>query len=398
MSTDTNNTYALSLKEINEVLKLIQLQSILGKYADPLTMESNLEVVKLLGGDVSLSMTKNKYQAIVNGGLLLEYQKYFKNEHLLLWLDGMSSNVINAKVNINNDNTEYPKMYLAYAYSQYLDTLSSQYADSFKNSQDQLAYDTWTGFRKGTSFTITHPETNTSDRIYISAFPTLTIQGGGAKANEWAIAVNESYAAISNGRPISLFVTRAGFNESLLTAQLNKFSPSNWTNNSEFRPDLAPLWTDQLSVLANMKNGNLDYDQCVFLVYLLLGLDTGNIEQRTAVSRVTSAYCTSREIRNSYFVNILVYLFLMILADPLGRYGQSNAEIRIILEDITKQIVKTDGGSLSFKNQFIQQLKILNSAEGYPMTDPYNMDIAFDTRKSDMLFALNESWSKLTLK
>jgi hypothetical protein len=129
----------------------------------------------------------------------------------------------------------------------------------------------------------------------------------------------------------------------------------------------------------------------VFLLHLLIALGSGDASARQIAQRVVSAPAGSVEYPNDIFVNQLVYLSLLCLADPAGGYGWDNAALQAWVQATSAAIVGTDPVSVAISASLAAHGKVLHSDSAYPMQDPYAPAIGFSQRCSDTLFALDKA-------
>ncbi len=173
----------------------------------------------------------------------------------------------------------------------------------------------------------------------------------------------------------------------------NLFSTSTWSNASNMKTTALPLWTSQASALSDLQGQTtLDDNECVFLLYLLCSLGTGNADQQMEVQKIISFPTNSFELPNDTFIDTLIYYVMMLWVDPLGNYTFNSDQIKGCLNTLNGVLVSTDAGTAAIKTAVGKYLKILNAAPTYPMTDPYNPNTGFTTRQSDMLAAINSVW------
>lgn len=168
-----------------------------------------------------------------------------------------------------------------------------------------------------------------------------------------------------------------------------------WSNPARLPSALSVLWTDQWGALKTLsQRSELTSEQCIYLMYLLCSLASGTLDQQNSVDKIASAPCNAMELANSNFITSLVYYNLMLLADPMGAYTQTNPQIQRIVNSLIPAITGTDAGSVAIKAGLSTQAKILKAAINYPMIDPYNSSIGFPTRQLDMLDAINTTWAQ----
>ena len=172
---------------------------------------------------------------------------------------------------------------------------------------------------------------------------------------------------------------------------------ANWTKANLLKTGNVILYTKQAQTLADLRGTKeLTYDQCVFLLHLMICLGSGDKAQQASIKTIATADCNSIELPNSNFATSLVYLTLLLLIDPLGSFCQTHDQISKEVNRLIELIVSTDTGSQALKDALTTQAKILKASASYPMNDPYNPAIGFNTRKSDVLNAINATWSNLS--
>ncbi len=128
-----------------------------------------------------------------------------------------------------------------------------------------------------------------------------------------------------------------------------------------------------------------------FLLHLLIALPTGATAAQQLAEQIVSAPASSQEYPNDTFINQLVYLSLLYLADPLGQYGWDNAQLQTAVQNLAGVILATDPASTAIKASLAQHGKVLYSDSAYPMQDPYSPNIGFTQRQTDTLFALDKA-------
>lgn len=191
--------------------------------------------------------------------------------------------------------------------------------------------------------------------------------------------------------------TRKSLDE-VLQFQKSRFDLANWTDSYTLVQNLqkTTIWQEQSGTVTNLlKEPTLTADAYFFLLHLLIGLGTSNQTDRQLAQKIVSVPADSMEYPNDTFSNQLVYLTLMYFADPLGDFGYDNTQLQGVLNDLSGAIVSTDPASAAIKQSLTKSIKILHSDSSYPMTDPYNPNIGFNTRQSDTLAALDSARSSL---
>ncbi len=85
----------------------------------------------------------------------------------------------------------------------------------------------------------------------------------------------------------------------------------------------------------------------------------------------------------------------MCFADPAGQYIQTNAQIQNLVNTLAAAITGTDAATVAMSQALSFQSKLLLVSANYPMVDPYNPAVGFNTRKADLLNAINTTWVTL---
>jgi hypothetical protein len=179
-------------------------------------------------------------------------------------------------------------------------------------------------------------------------------------------------------------------------AQQALFDPSRWTDVGTVSQIVGKVAQAQSTdVHALMTGGALTPDSALFLPYLLLGMGTSVADDQRLAAKILSASAPSPEYPNDTFVNQLVYLMLMSLADPLGNFGWPNGTLQSTLQNLIAAIQHGDPASAALKRSLTNHLKLLVSDASYPMQDPYNPATGFTVRQTDTLAALNRAWATL---
>ena len=153
------------------------------------------------------------------------------------------------------------------------------------------------------------------------------------------------------------------------------------------------LWTNQYKLVGTLQNQpELTDDSCVFLFFLLCSLPTGPQLPQEAVEKIVSFPTNSLELPNDTFFNTLLYYVLMLWIDPVGNYKFNSDQIKSTLKSLDATLLNNDAGTQGIKASIEKNLQIINAAPTYPMMDPYNPGIGFNTRKPDILEAINSVW------
>lgn len=212
--------------------------------------------------------------------------------------------------------------------------------------------------------------------------------GGEARFGSFEMGVHSAYASWGTATP--------PFTPPQNLQVLVDSNAASWSNASGLKSALSVLWTSQVNTLKTLVPlSELTPDQCLFLMYLLPCLVTGNGAQQNSVTKIASASCTSIELFDSDLYTSLVYYNLMRLADPVGPYAQINSQIQDFINNLIPMVTGTDVGSVFMKGVLTKQAKILLVTAGYPMVDPYCPGIDFNTRQADLLEAINMTWAQL---
>jgi hypothetical protein len=178
--------------------------------------------------------------------------------------------------------------------------------------------------------------------------------------------------------------------------RLNLTNADTWSNPPQLQSTISILWNDQSDALKTLNQlSELTSEQCIYLMYLLPSLVSGTANQQNSVQKIVTAPCDSIELPNSNFCTSLVYYNLMLLADPMGNYCQTNPQIQNIINSLSATITGTDPASVAMKAALSTQAKIMSVSANYPMVDPYNSGTGLTTRQSDMLEGINMTWAGL---
>ena len=186
---------------------------------------------------------------------------------------------------------------------------------------------------------------------------------------------------------------------SLVQFEQSRFDPANWTNSGTFVQNLASanLWTAQSqTATALLQPPTLPADAYFFLLHLLMTLPTGASAAQQLAQQIVSASASSQEYPNDTFINQLVYLTLMYLADPLGNFAWTNAQLIAETTLLGGAITRPDPASQAIRASLARHQRVLQTDASYPLQDPYSPAIGFTQRQTDTLFALDKA--RQTLK
>jgi hypothetical protein len=164
-----------------------------------------------------------------------------------------------------------------------------------------------------------------------------------------------------------------------------------WTDFPNVAVLTAPLWQSQHDTAnALLQASSVDVSSYFLLLFLLIGLDTGSAKLQSYANQIVSAPADSQEYPNDIFINQQIYLILLYLADPMGEFAWTNAQLQNALNGIHGAIRSKSPASLAIKTSLENHLKVLVVDSAYPMQDPYS-NIGFNQRQTDTLFALDKA-------
>jgi len=129
----------------------------------------------------------------------------------------------------------------------------------------------------------------------------------------------------------------------------------------------------------------------LFIFHMLIGLCMLSTADQTQAEKLVNTKTPSDSYPNDIFINQLVYMVLMALINPIGKYKWNAEQIKNFLNDILGIIKGDDVASKAIVAAIKESLAIMNADRSYPMHDPNNPDIGFRVRMSDTLNALNEA-------
>ncbi len=179
----------------------------------------------------------------------------------------------------------------------------------------------------------------------------------------------------------------------------SRFNPANWTDSGNFLTAIyaKALWQEQSQLVTTMiGQRSLSGPEYLLFFYLLIALSTADSTQQQKASTILNTPTSSPEYANDIFINQLVFANLMLWADPLGSFGYNNTQLQALLDQIAQSIVVSSEPAKAIQQSISTHLKILNSDSAYPMQDPYNPSIGFNTRKADTLAALDTALQSMT--
>ena len=134
-----------------------------------------------------------------------------------------------------------------------------------------------------------------------------------------------------------------------------------------------------------------------YLLHLLIGLGTTGKNDQTMAQHIVSTTASSDEYPNDIFINQLLYMALLRMADPNGTYKYDRDHIFDMLRRTRDCIHSKDEASSAIKTTVEQQMAIINADTSYPWTDPYNPTVDLNTRLANALTALDEARKNMKL-
>jgi len=134
-----------------------------------------------------------------------------------------------------------------------------------------------------------------------------------------------------------------------------------------------------------------------YLLHLLIGLGTIGINDQIIAQQIVSTIATSDEFPHDIFINQLLYMALLHMADPNGPYKFSRDQIFDMLRRTRDCIHSTDDASAAIKAAVEHQMAIVNADTSYPWTDPYNPTVDLNTRLANALAALDDARKNMKL-
>lgn len=165
-----------------------------------------------------------------------------------------------------------------------------------------------------------------------------------------------------------------------------------WTDFPDVQAATASAWAI-LTKAANALLGDtssLTGDQYFFLLHLLVALGCGDADSARLANQVASTHAPSAEYEKEFFINQLIYLVLMNLADPLGS-ANTHAQLQQFVSDCAGILPASDAGKL-IATVLARQAKILQADASYPLVDPFAViDAQFPKRQADTADALDQA-------
>ncbi len=163
----------------------------------------------------------------------------------------------------------------------------------------------------------------------------------------------------------------------------------NWTDFPTVASSTLPVFQSQSDKLKAMLHPDaLAASDYFFLLHLLIAECSRTDSTET---QLVSASSASSEYPNDTFINQLVYLVLMYLANPDGGFKMINADLQTMVSDLKACISSTNPASAAISTAFDTHLTLLEVDSAYPMDDPNNAAVNFDDRLTDTLSALDST-------
>lgn len=314
------------------------------------------------------------------------------------WLGNLSSNygsVQNTQwkgsydqvFNTLTSTDDFPKMYLVWQYLSWVGSNQISPPPSDVESQDTwVSY--WYAFRH--SYWWETSWTGTDEHALW--MPGLSIPGSPPTWQSHIQNIANQWGDTPDGNLIDV-CTQMNGNQACYSFEQTVLN--GWKSFSAIASQTTSIWQSQHNVVTSLLTPvSVTADTYFFLLHLLIALATGSSSDQQLAQKIVNAEASSHEYPNDTFINQLVYLSLLYLADPLGAYGWNNAQLQSALQDLENVILVTDPASTAIKTSLVQHGKVLNSDASYPMQDPYT-SIGFNQRKTDTLFALDQARQSL---
>jgi len=172
-----------------------------------------------------------------------------------------------------------------------------------------------------------------------------------------------------------------------------------WGNNNTSTVVLTELIAAQRLKLSDLMKSSTPLPTGIYfyILHLLIGFCTLTTQDQTKAQTIVSTITSSDGYPNDIFINQLLYLSLMYMADPRGTYKWNRDQIMSMLNDTIGCIRNTCDASKAIIAAIRTQLDIMNADASYPMSDPYNPSAGFNTRVADTLAALDDARKSMSL-
>ncbi len=179
-----------------------------------------------------------------------------------------------------------------------------------------------------------------------------------------------------------------GWSDGLAAAAFAQQILNGWTDFPKLQQTTADVWTAQLETAhALLRAPDLTAEDYFFLLHLLFALTTGDLPTRHLAETIAQTDAPSRALPNENFINQLIYLVLMMLADPFGSRAWPSPKLQQLIANLQGMAVGTDDASRLIQTGLDSFAKKLTVA-GYPVQDPFVSGNLGD-RQSDTLGALD---------
>lgn len=182
--------------------------------------------------------------------------------------------------------------------------------------------------------------------------------------------------------------------EEIKAFEYSRFDPANWKNSNLFVQAMQAtiVWQQQADLLTEMTKESTLTDGDYFLLFnLLVVLCSSSDTHQQLALKIINTTTTSVEYPNDTFLNQLIYFILMTFADPAGDHHFDHDDLANLLKTFNGYNTGNGLAAQAAKKSLTKSLNILHSDASYPMNDPYNPNIGFNTRVSDTLSALDSA-------
>jgi hypothetical protein len=214
-----------------------------------------------------------------------------------------------------------------------------------------------------------------------------------AALGESVTILNDVVATQPVNLMVALFTGCGGAAQDLASVvqfEESRFDPQNWADSSMFLSNLEPLWQEQSrGVNYLLQQGALTGEAYFFLLHLLMALSTSTAIDQELAEKIVRAAAGSVEYSDGTFIDQLVYVTLMYLADPFGDLHLGNTELQAEMAALSGAITSHNPASQAIGASLGRYQRLLSTDAAYPMQDPYCPDIGFSQRKTDTLYALD---------
>jgi hypothetical protein len=174
--------------------------------------------------------------------------------------------------------------------------------------------------------------------------------------------------------------------------------PGSWTDAEATKTAVQQVWDAQLAELRALAadSGPLTAQTCLYLLYLLLAVRSGDSECQAAVKELMNLGCSTPGHPNDIVGNQLVYAALMGVSDPAGTFAWTYPQRLQLLQDLQQLAAGDDPAAQALTSSLTATLRLQQVDSSYPEQDP-NDSTNFDERKADTVAALRASltgWQK----